>query len=225
MRLIVHDSPPAVAANAARRIADLAAAAPARFSLGLAGGGTPRSTYQSLLDQDIDWSRVDAWLSDERWVPHHDERCNGLMAQDTLLNHVDATFHRPHWGESITPDEAAARYEEDLRSMLGGAHPDLILLGLGADGHTASLFPGTAALGETERWIVANEVPDLYETRITATYPMLWNARHLLFLVTGAHKAQAVRDSLAGQTPAGRVGEGQGEVEWHVDRAAASLLS
>lgn len=224
MRLIVHDSPSEVATSAARRVAELISAGSGRVSLGLAGGGTPRSTYQALLGHHVEWARVDAWLSDERWVPHHDERCNGLMAQNSLLNHVDAVFHRPQWSESVTPAEAAARYEEEVKAVFGGGRPDLILLGMGTDGHTASLFPGTDALEETERWIVANEVPGLFETRITATYPLLWRARHVLFLVTGGHKAEALRDSLAGTTPAGRVGEGQGEVEWLVDHAAASLL-
>jgi 6-phosphogluconolactonase len=96
---------------------------------------------------------------------------------------------------------------------------------MGTDGHTASLFPGTAALGESDRWIVANEVPQHDETRITATYPLLWAASHIMFLVVGSDKAEALRDSFAGNTPAGRVGEGDGEVEWHVDAKAASLLS
>ena len=224
MRLIVHDSPPDVAVNAAKRIRDLISKGSGRVSLGLAGGGTPRDTYHELRTMDVDWERVDAWLSDERWVPHHDERCNGLMAENSLLDHVDASFHRPQWSESVSPDEAAAQYEEEIRSIFSGGQADLVLLGVGADGHTASLFPGTAAMEERDRWIVANEVPDLYETRITATYPLLWGARNVVFLVTGMRKAQAVRDSFAGKTPAGHVGEGSGEVEWHVDRAAASLI-
>ncbi|MDX1468616.1 MAG: 6-phosphogluconolactonase [Acidimicrobiia bacterium] len=224
MRLVVHESPPEVAANAARRIAGLIRDSSGRFSLGLAGGGTPRDTYQVLRTHDIQWSLVDAWLSDERWVPHHDERCNGLMAEESLLDHVDAAFHRPQWSDSVSPEEAAARYEKEVRSIFRDGRADLVLLGMGADGHTASLFPETAALDERERWIVANEVPDVYETRITATYPLLWAAHTVLFLVTGEHKAEAVRESFTGETPAGRVGEGNGEVEWHVDRAAASLL-
>ncbi len=125
----------------------------------------------------------------------------------------------------MEPDDSAALYESAIRAVLHEGRPDLIFLGLGDDGHTASLFPGTAALDEKSRWIVANDVPKERETRITATYPMLWNARLLMVLVVGENKARALEDSLAGNTPAGKIGEGDAKVEWHVDTAAASLLS
>lgn len=225
MEAIVHDTPEDLAIAAAGAISDLIASAPGRFTLGLAGGSTPEATYERLAEAEVRWDRVDAWLSDERWVAPDHERCNGRMAADILFDHVDASLHRPLWGETIQPDDAAAHYEASVRSIHPDGVPDLILLGIGADGHTASLFPGTEAMTEGTRWIVANYVPQQEETRLTATYPLLWKARQVMFLVAGEEKAQAVRDSFDGETPAGRLGEGAGEVTWHLDAAAASLLS
>lgn len=220
----MYDNPGLTAVGAANRIADLMTSAGDHFTLGLAGGSTPRATYEALRGRATGWNRVDAWLSDERWVPPDDERSNGRMAAETLMDHVPARFHRPRWTEMMEPEDSAAHYEATLRSMHED-RPDLIILGMGADGHTASLFPDSAALGVTERWLVANEIPASGEKRLTATYPLLWSARRVLVLTTGEAKAEAVRDSFSGGTPAGRLGEGDAEVEWHVDRAAASLTS
>ena len=121
--------------------------------------------------------------------------------------------------------DSAAYYEATLRSIHEDGHPDLVLLGMGGDGHTASLFPGTAALEEMSRWYVGNVIPESGEVRLTATYPLLWSARHLMVITAGESKAEALKGSLAGTTPAGRIDEGDAEVEWHVDTAAASLLS
>ena len=224
MERVVHATPEALAGEVADEIARLISENE-RVTLGLAGGSSPRSTYRLLREMDLDWSGVDFWLSDERWVPWDHERCNGLMASENLLDHVGGEFHRPPWGEMIEPEDSAAHYEAMLRSIHADGSPDLVLLGLGDDGHTASLFPDTAALTEGRRWYVANEVPQLGETRLTATFPLLWRAKRIMFLVTGQAKAAAVRDSLAGRTPAGRVGEGESEVTWHLDQASASLLS
>jgi 6-phosphogluconolactonase len=224
MELVVHDSPQDTAVAVATRIAELLAGAGGSFTLGLAGGNTPRTTYEALRGRATGWNRVDAWLSDERWVPPDDERSNGRMAAESLMDHVSARFHRPRWSELMEPEDSAAHYEATLRSVLEN-RPDLILLGVGADGHTASLFPDSGALGETVRWFVANAIPASGERRLTATYPLLWSARRLLVIATGEAKAEAVRESFAGNTPAGRIGEGDADVEWHVDRAAASLVS
>lgn len=221
----MHDTPEAVATGAANRIAALMAVPEGRFSLGLAGGSTPVATYQSLRGRATGWDRVDAWLSDERWVPADDERSNGRMAAETLMDHVPSNFIRPRYSEFMQPADSAAHYEAALRSVHGDRSPDLILLGMGSDGHTASLFPGSGALDEDERWYVGNVIPDTGERRLTATYPLLWRARMLLVITAGEAKAKAVRDSFAAKTPAGRIGEGKAEVEWHVDRAAASLLA
>jgi 6-phosphogluconolactonase len=171
------------------------------------------------------WGHVDAWLSDERWVALDDPRSNGRMASEALLNHVDARFDRPRFDDFIMPEDSAAHYEARLRSIHDRGGPDLVLLGMGDDGHTASLFPGTSAVGEERRWYVANEVPRLEEIRLTATFPLLWSARMILVLAVGAAKASALRASFEGATPAGRLGEGDAEVEWYVDRDAASLLA
>lgn len=225
MELIVYETPEQVAEGAAARIADLIAGNDERFSLGLAGGSTPVATYESLRQHSVAWEQVDAWLSDERWVPHDDERSNGRMAASTLMDHVPARFERPRWSEFMDAVDSAAHYEATLRSLHGGRSPDLVLLGLGTDGHTASLFPGSEALAEEHRWYVANEIPETGELRLSATYPMLWSARRLIVITSGRSKAEAMRDSFAGTTPAGRIGEGDAEVEWHADRAASSLLS
>lgn len=225
MDLVVYDTPEQVAVGAAKRIAGLLAESDGRFSLGLAGGSTPVTTYQALRGRATGWDRVDAWLSDERWVPHNHERSNGRMADETLMSHVPARFERPRWSELLEPADAAAHYEAKLRSIHDGRRPELILLGMGDDGHTASLFPASAALTEEHRWYVANEIPETGEPRLTATYPLLWQARRLMVITAGEHKAAALRDSFDGATPAGRISEGDAQVEWHVDTRAASLLS
>ena len=225
MELVVHDTAEGTYLGAAGRIAELIGDAEDRFSLGLAGGSTPQATYESLRGRATGWDKVDAWMSDERWVPPDDPRSNGRMAGEALMDHVPARFVRPRWSEFMTPADSAAHYEATLRSIHGGRHPDLILLGMGEDGHTASLFPGSEALEENLRWFVANRIPQTGEARLTATYPLLWSSTRLLVMVTGEHKATALRDSLDGVTPAGRIGEGKAEVEWHVDSSAASLVS
>lgn len=212
--------------GAAQRIADLLAESDDGFTIGLAGGSTPAATYEALRGRATRWQKVDAWLSDERWVQHDDERSNGKMAAETLMNHVDAQFHRPRWSEYIEPADAAAHYEATIRSVHAGKRPDLILLGMGEDGHTASLFPASTALDEDDRWFVANTIPETGEERLTATYPLLWRARRLLVMVVGENKAPALRDAFDGApTPIARIDDGDAEVEWHIDRAAASLLS
>lgn len=225
MELVVYDTVEETSLGAAQRIAELIGAADGRFSLGLAGGSTPRATYEALRGRATGWDRVDAWLSDERWVPDDDERSNGLMAANALMDHVAARFVRPRWSEFMAPPDSAAHYEAVLRSIHADRFPDLILLGMGEDGHTASLFPGSEALEEDSRWYVANRIPETEEPRLTATYPLLWQSERLLVITAGERKAPALRDSFEGVTPAGLLGEGKAEVEWHVDRSAASLLS
>jgi len=224
MEVLVHDSPADVAEAASKRVAGLIAASTERFSLGLAGGSTPEATYKELRGQGPGWDRVDAWLSDERWVPQDHERSNGRMAAAALLDHVDAIFHRPKWSELLEPQDSAAHYEATLRSIHASGRPDLVLLGVGEDGHTASLFPDTDALSVKGRWYVANQVGSLGEDRLTATFEMLWRARLLVVLAVGQSKAAAVKASYDGITPAGRLDEGEAEVEWYLDREAASLL-
>lgn len=214
------------ALSAAERVAELVAGTDARFTLGLAGGSTPAAMYRILRHAQVDWSRVDFWLSDERWVPWDDDRSNGHMATTELVSHVGGSLHRPRWATDISPEDSAVEYEERLvAEVFGDGKPDLILLGVGEDGHTASLFPGSPALDERNRWFVSNTIPESGEHRLTAAYPLLWSAHHLLVLALGANKAAAVADSFVGTTPAGRLREGEAVVEWHLDRDAASQLS
>lgn len=226
MELVVYEDPEKALVGTAQRIADLIAASPDDFTIGLAGGSTPAATYEALRGRATGWPKVDAWLSDERWVAPDDERSNGRMAAETLMDHVDARFHRPHWSEFIEAADSAAHYEARIRSIHGERRPDLILLGMGEDGHTASLFPGSRALEERDRWFVANTIPETGEERLTATYPLLWHARILLVMAVGERKAPAVRDTFEGKPiPIAKIGDGYAEVEWHLDQSAASLLS
>jgi 6-phosphogluconolactonase len=205
-----------------------------RFAVVLAGGSTPEDMY-GILARDymgrIDWSKVYVFFGDERSVPPHHEDSNLKMASEVLLDHVPvANVHRIR-GE-LPPDEAAEAYEEELRKFFQTEDVprfDLILLGIGADGHTASLFPGTPALEVHDRWVVANPVARLDTTRITLTIPVINAARAIIFLVAGEDKAEVFREILEGDAgprayPAKLV-QPPGEPEWMVDQSAASLLS
>jgi 6-phosphogluconolactonase len=231
MRLRVFENPDALVEMGGAAIAGWLrqAAETGRASIGLAGGGTPGTTYARLRDEDIPWERVDAWLGDERWVPPDHPDNNGRLVRRTLLDHVPARFHPVPW-EADSPQEAARRYEETLRGFLrredGSLRPDVVVLGLGPDGHCASLFPGTEALEERDRLYVATRVPKLDAWRLTATLPLLHAAHRIVYIVTGDHKARAVAEALEGVpgSPAGRVMEGEAEVTWFLDRGAASQL-
>jgi 6-phosphogluconolactonase len=199
----------------------------------LAGGSTPKATY-GILARDyaerIDWSRVHVFFGDERNVPPDHEDANYRMAREALLDHVPiGGVHRMR-GE-LPPDEAAAAYEVELREFFGAEKLprfDLILLGIGGDGHTASLFPETPALEVHDRWVVANPVPKLDTTRITLTVPVINAARSVVFLAAGKDKAEALKEILEGDAdpreyPAKLV-QPPGGPEWMLDRAAAGSL-
>jgi 6-phosphogluconolactonase len=205
-----------------------------RFAVVLAGGSTPKATYE-VLARDyadrIDWSNVHFFFGDERSVPPDHEDSNYRMAREALLDHVPAgSVHRMQ-GE-LPPDEAAEAYEQELRDFFGSEELprfDLILLGTGGDGHTASLFPETAALEVHDRWVVANPVLKLETTRITLTVPVINAARAVYFLVAGEGKAGPVAEILEGtpdprQYPATLI-QPQGGPKWMLDRPAASELT
>ncbi|MEZ5965228.1 MAG: 6-phosphogluconolactonase [Planctomycetota bacterium] len=200
----------AIVAAAAR-----AQAAHGDFRLALSGGSTPIPTYASLCQRDVDWSRVSVFFSDERCVAPGDPASNYGRAAEALLRHVPLPAERVHRmpGE-LLPSEAAARYEELLRQAFGAADDrtfDLCLLGLGADGHCASLFPGSAALQVHDRWVAATEAPAGVQPRhrLTLTFAGIQRSTDVLFLVAGADKVPVVqalqRDPQAAPYPAAAV--------------------
>lgn len=229
MRVIAHPSSEILSIGAAARIAEALASAPGpRASLGLAGGSTPRAVYERLRANRIEWGAVDVWLSDERWVPADHEESNGRMAVESLVAHIDAELLRPRWSEYLTPADSAAFYEADLRRIMPDGVSDVVLLGMGADGHTASLFPGTEALAETARWFIHNEVPQLDTWRLTATAPMIQRARNVFVLVSGESKAGVLTEVLEGPDgvhPIQLLAHAAGDVVWLVDEAAAAGLT
>jgi 6-phosphogluconolactonase len=216
-----------------------------RFVLALAGGSTPERMYDTLAWPDraagIDWPTTYVFMGDERMVPPDDPRSNYGMARRSLLAGVPLppqnVFPIPTQG--LTAAEAAAGYAVTLARFFGadagGPSPprfDLILLGLGEDGHTASLFPGAAALGMEDAWVTWSPPGTLPPPvdRVTMTYPVFNTARHVAFLAAGAKKAAVLRDLLEGHVtrekcPAAGIRPADGTVTWFVDGDAASLLA
>ena len=207
-----------------------------RFSLCLSGGSTPRTLYQRLAEvpfrTEFPWNRTLLFFGDERCVPSDDKDSNFKMVSDALLNEIDIppqnVFRVPT--ELSSPAETARRYEAMLKEAYGAptfdpTRPffDVTLLGLGPDGHTASLLPGQPVLEERERW-VAEVTEGRPESRVTLTYPALEASRAVAFLVVGADKAAMLAHVRSGATdvPAGRIATA-GEVHWFTDRAAVGL--
>ncbi len=203
--------------------------------LALSGGSTPRPLFRLLATPEwltaVPWSQVHVWWADERCVPPDHHESNYGMAYHLLLRHVPVRhIHRLH-GEAPDPEAAARAYEDELRRVFGlgpRARPrfDLILLGMGADGHTASLFPGTAALAEQRRLVVVGQAPHPPRQRLTLTLPVLNRASWVLFLVTGAEKGPALAQVWQAPPdrpplPAALVQPRRGSVIWLVDEAAA----
>ena len=207
-----------------------------RFTIALSGGSTPARMLALLagrpFSNDVPWGRWHVFWGDERCVPPEHPDSNYRMARETLLDHVPIPGEQVHRMRGETgPQDAADEYEATLRLSFPQSPPefDLILLGLGEDGHTASLFPGTDALQERERLVVANWAPHLQAYRLTFTLPLLNAARRVAFLATGGSKAEVVRRALQTTTPgadipAARVRPGSGAIHWFLDRAAAALL-
>jgi 6-phosphogluconolactonase len=221
-----------IAAERVLQASQVAIAERGRFTLALAGGDTPRALYRRLAALPagtIDWARTVLFFGDERAVPPDHPESNYRMARESLLAPSAIPAEQVHriMGEAA-PQVAAAQYEAVLRAHFADDWPqfDMVLLGLGSDGHTASLFPGTAALDVTDRWVTANHVPALDAWRITLTLPALNQARELLFLVSGAGKADALAAVLApgSDLPAARVRPVQGRLTWCIDADAARLL-
>lgn len=224
MDVTVYPTQDDVAAALADLIADDVAAGAA--TIGLAGGSTPTAAYRLLPDRDLDWSHVTLWLGDERWVPVEDAASNTGMAKTTFADAVGASIIVPRT-DLDHPAAAAAAYEAALIAALDGAAPGLVLLGMGDDGHTASLFPRTDALELTRTGYVANWIPEQDTWRLTATMPLLWSAQRLVFVVTGESKAAMLAKILdrKREYPAQRVAAGAKHVSWLLDEAAASELT
>jgi 6-phosphogluconolactonase len=230
----------AAAAEEVVQAAKDAVAARGRFTIALSGGSTPKSLYNLLATNAktvLPWDRMFFFWGDERHVPPTDPESNYRMAEETMLSKIPVAAGNVFRVEAENPDAAAAAeaYDQTLRKFFAvepGQTPrfDLILLGMGPDGHTASLFPGTAALQEKSQLVVANWVEKFKTHRITFTLPVLNAARAVAFLVSGTDKAEALKavlesDAPGEQYPSKLVRPDDGKLIWMVDRAAASGLS
>lgn len=239
--VLVFDDAESVARAAAERIADIARASIAArglYTLVLSGGSTPRRVYELLAGEEfgerIDWPNVHVFFGDERMVPPDHAESNYRMAHEALLARVPIPPENVHRIEGLGDAAAnASSYESALRGLFGEEvewpRLDHVLLGMGDDGHTASLFPGTTVLDEQRLWVAPNWVEKLGAWRVTLTAPAINAARHVTFLVNGSGKAERVREVLKGERdpsrlPSQLIRPHDGTLEWFVDRAAAGRL-
>ena len=220
------------------RVAQEAIASHRRFTIALSGGSTPKKLYALLAEEpyrsQIDWSLVDIFWSDERCVPPSDSESNYLMAQQVLLSKIPIPANQVHRMPADQSDRDAASYAYtlEMQQTIGSESVpsfDLIQLGMGPEGHTASLFPGQASLHEQQRLVMPVTVPKPPPPRLTFTPRLLNAASHVLFLVTGAEKQDAVKAVLEGEFqpdeyPAQIVQPTKGEVTWMLDTSAAGKL-
>jgi 6-phosphogluconolactonase len=235
-RVTVLPDPDAVAGATADRFVKAAGDAIAErgiFRVALSGGSTPKAVYPLIAGtarrDEVDWSRVEFFWGDERAVPPDDPESNFGVAYQMLIARLPSVRpDRIHRMQADAPDldAAALAYEAELRlafDAAGSAPPpfDLIWLGMGPDGHTASLFPESTALAERERWVVRNWAPTPQAWRMTLTYPVLNAARDVIFVVTGADKADALRRIVAGRSGLPAEDVRAPSVEWIVDAEAA----
>jgi 6-phosphogluconolactonase len=243
IRLLTTDELFHAAAEEVCRIGRLSQHMTGRFSFVLSGGSTPRRLYELLAEppycSELDWTKVEFFWGDERAVPPDHADSNFRMARETMLDKLNVPPERIHRiaAEKADLDEAARLYEIEIERVLGRIagvaprppHFNLFLLGMGEDGHTASLFPGTEALDETERWVVAHDVPALSGKRITMTPPLINAAHFIIFLVAGAKKADVLAEVIQGERdpqrhPAQLIHPLTGEVTWMIDRDASTSL-
>lgn len=232
------------AADVMVRLAGEAVQARGLFVVALAGGSSPKTLYMLLAGHtyrhSVPWEKVHFFWGDERHVPPDHNDCNYRMARETMLSKVEVPAGNIHRVRSENPDarQAAEDYETELRefftanNLLANGLPrfDLVLLGMGPDGHTASLFPGTHAVRERERWVAAPWVDKFHTYRVTLTPLVLNNAACILFFVGGEEKAETLRAVLEGaeesdRYPAQVIRPTGGVLCWMVDRAAAKLLT
>jgi 6-phosphogluconolactonase len=238
--LKILDGKEAISAEAARLFVDIAQKAVAergKFVVALTGGTTPDTLYNSLsspeLSGDIDWASTYIFWGDERWVPLTDDKSNAKMADRTLLDKVpvpkEQIFYM--WNGDRSPEEFAADYERSVREVLGSDLSfDLILLGMGGEGHTASLFPHESVLTEIEKLVAAYYLRSQEMYRITLTAPLINKARYIVVMLTGENKAEALHEVLEGERnpdlyPAQLLEPVNGELIWLIDQGAAKLLT
>lgn len=228
--------------DTARRIVDAARTAiqaRGQFTIALSGGSTPKGLFQLLGSPEwkaqIDWSKVRVFWGDERYVPVTDPQSNYRMTYEALLKHVNIPPENVHrvMTEAGTPDEVAAAYEKTIRRVLntptGVPQLDYTLLGIGENGHTASLFPHQPVLHETKKLVAADYVKEVGMYRITMTLPLLNNSRVIAFLLSGSGKADVLRDVVAGprqpeQLPSQLITPTNGQLFFLLDQAAAAKL-
>jgi len=203
-------------------------------TVALSGGSTPKLMFQILAEQfrdDVPWESIQFFWSDERHVPPDHPESNYRMANEALLSHVAVSANNIHRIHSENPNaaDAAAEYEKTIIAVTKQPLPrlDLIFLGLGTDGHTASIFPGSEVLHETKHIVAAPYVEKFKSHRITMTLPLINNGSSVVFLVSGAEKAEIVKEVLEGEDkyPAQAVKPTQGELIWMLDEDAAAYLS
>jgi 6-phosphogluconolactonase len=237
----VYADPEAVAQAAAELFVELCEQAlreRARFRVALSGGSTPKRTFQLLANQElarrVDWNHVDLFWGDERYVSRDDPASNYRMTAEALLRHVPIPVGNIHPvpTEIAPPEAAAAAYDSEIRNSLGDAESvprfDLVYLGLGTNGHTASLFPHSPALKESTRLVVSDFVQEVNMWRLTMTAPLLNRGRTVAFLIAGQEKAQVLKDVMLGprdpeRLPAQLISP-EGKLLWLVDNQAAALL-
>ena len=233
----------ALAAEAAERFtsaSEKAVAQRGRARIAISGGSTPKAAFALLADpgqpwlKRVPWDKLELFWVDERCVPPDHADSNYRMTREAMLDKVPLRPEQVHRMEGeLEPVVAAARYESLLRNVFrleGAESPrfDLVALGMGPDGHTASLFPGTPALEEQSVWVRTNHVERLGMRRLTMTLPFLNSAENVIFLVAGADKAEAVRKVIEGppgELPAQRIQPLDGSLSWFLDEAAARKLS
>jgi 6-phosphogluconolactonase len=233
-RFEVFENAHDVAANAAEWFTRIVNAVPGTVRIALSGGSTPKELYTILGNEPyrdrVPWERLELFWGDERFVSPEDPASNYGMVRGTLLSHAPIAASQVHpMPTDGTPTDAAARYDALLKHTYGAdtfdpARPlfDIVFLGLGSDGHTASLIPGQPVLDDRQHWVAA-VTAGRSEARITLTYPAIESSNRIAFLVTGADKASAVSATRIGDQdlPAARISP-HGEIFWFVDRAAAA---
>jgi 6-phosphogluconolactonase len=234
----------ALARRAAQYLAEMvqeAVDARGQARIAISGGSTPKAAFQLLADPHqrwraaMPWEQLDLYWVDERCVPPEDPESNYRMTKEALLSHVPLPCSQVHRMEGeLEPEVAAARYESELRNSFrleGAESPrfDLVALGMGDDGHTASLFPHTAAIHEMGRLVTANHVPQKDTWRITLTWPVINHASSVFFLIAGEDKAERVREVFMGprdpeRLPSQLIWPASGILTLFLDKAAAALL-